>query len=252
MDKLKRCYIDIETSLLEARIWRPGKQYVGPECITKEAQIICICYKWAHEKKVHALDWTDDYMLKKFVAVMNEADEIVAHNGKAFDMKWVAWELLKARIPAFPNYKVIDTLTMMRAKYRAPSNKLDYLCNALFNDPKVETGGRALWENVMDGDKAALKKMIAYCKHDVIMLEELHDLIQPYFLPRTNVAILEGKDPWCCAHCASDRVRLSKTRITPLGTKRRQMQCNECGRYYTVSNTVYENMCDDRKEKSSE
>jgi len=245
---IKRLYIDIETSLMLARIWRPGKQYVGPECIVKEAQIICICYKWEHEKTVKSLDWQDPDMLAKFAVLMDESDEVVGHNAKSFDVKWIMWELLKQRIPAFPTYKVVDTLTMMRQKFRAPSNRLNYLCQVLFGKEKAETGGFGLWHAVMDGDKAALKRMISYCKQDVLLLEELYLLIESYFPAQTHVAVLNGKERFCCPNCASNKSVLSKTRVSASGVMRRQMLCSDCKHYFTISNTVYNKMIEEPKE----
>jgi len=244
---IKRIYVDIETSKMKAWVWRTGKQYIGPENIQEEAKIICICYKWEHEKTVRALDWTDPDMLAKFALLMDEADEIVAHNGKSFDVKWIMWEMLKKRIPAFPVYKVVDTLTMMRSKFKAPSNRLNYLCQILFGKEKIETGGHHLWDEVMDGNKAALRKMVNYCKQDVLLLEELFLTIESYFPGQTNVAVMEGLPRWCCSHCASDNVSLSKTRVTSMGTKRRQMFCHECRHYTTISETVYQKFLEDKR-----
>jgi len=234
----KRLFFDIETSLIKGYFWHLGKQVVGPEQVAEEAKIICIAYKWQHEKTVKVLDWTDPDMLAKFALILDEADEIVGHNGKNFDMKWVMWEMLKQRIPAFPTYKVVDTLAMMRRKFRAPSNRLNYLCKVLFGKEKTETGGLNLWYAVMDGNKPALRQMISYCKNDVLLLEELYLLIESYFPPSTHVAVLEGGKNWHCPYCAGTEVKLSKTRASTVGTIRRQMQC-KCGRYFTISDSAY-------------
>jgi len=245
---IKRLFLDIETSKMKAWVWRTGKQYIGPENIEEEARIICVCYKWNYEKVVHALDWTDPDMLAKFALLMDEADEICAHNGKSFDQKHILWELLKQRIPAFPTYKVVDTLTMMRSKFKAPSNRLNYLAKVLFGKEKQETGGHHLWDAVMDGDKAALKRMISYCKQDVLLLEELYLLIESYFPAQTHVAVLNGKERFCCPNCASNKSVLSKTRVSASGVMRRQMLCSDCKHYFTISNTVYNKMIEEPKE----
>jgi uncharacterized protein YprB with RNaseH-like and TPR domain len=244
---LKRLYFDIETSLIEAYIWHLGKQVIGPEQIKNEACILCIAYKWNDEEKVHILDFTDPEMLNKFAWVLDQADEVAGHNGKNFDLRWVMWEMLKARIPAFPTYKVVDTLTMMRNKFRAPSNRLNYLTKVLFGKKKQETGGLPLWIQVMEGDKNALKLMKSYCQQDVLLLEELHNLIESYFPPQTNRAILEGKAKWCCAYCASNNVFLSKTRVTAAGTVKRQLFCKDCQHYFSVSDSIYQKYLEEKE-----
>lgn len=45
---------------------------------------------------------------------------------------------------------------------------------------------------------------------------------------------------WKCPRCKSEKVSCSKPRITARGIRTPQMQCRECGRYYTISYTVYE------------
>jgi len=247
MSKIKRCFFDIETSMIEGRFWHIGRKVnLGPENITKEAKIICICYKWQNEKQVHALTWDKNQdeteMLRQFVEVLNQADEIVGHNGKAFDLKWLMWEMLKHRIPAFPSYKIVDTLSLMRSKFRAPSNRLNYLCQVLFGKQKEETGGIQLWHDVMDGDKKALKKMVNYCKQDVLLLEELFLLIEDYAPQYTHVGVLEGNPNWSCPKCGSTNVQSRGPSVTAMGTVRYRCRCSDCGRWYLISNAARKQM----------
>lgn len=56
--------------------------YVSPETIITQKQIICIAYKWQYEEDVHILDWEmgEKEMLSEFIKVLAEADELVGHN----------------------------------------------------------------------------------------------------------------------------------------------------------------------------
>jgi uncharacterized protein with PIN domain len=45
---------------------------------------------------------------------------------------------------------------------------------------------------------------------------------------------------WRCPKCTSEKVYCSKPRVTARGTKTTQMQCRECGKYYTISHATYE------------
>jgi transcription elongation factor Elf1 len=49
-----------------------------------------------------------------------------------------------------------------------------------------------------------------------------------------------GKEKYTCAHCGSDHVKKSKTKITAVGTIQHQMQCLDCGGYYTINDLVFE------------
>ena len=89
---MNRLFWDIETSPNIGFFWRPGyKVSLTHDNIIKERAIICICYKWEKEKKVHSLVWDkgcDKQICKEFMEVMEMADEMVAHNGDRFDLKW--------------------------------------------------------------------------------------------------------------------------------------------------------------------
>ena len=68
---IKRLFFDIETSYLEARIWRVGKvNWINASQIKTDKKIICISYKWWKDDKVHTLKWdskqSDKKMLKDF------------------------------------------------------------------------------------------------------------------------------------------------------------------------------------------
>ncbi len=78
----KRLYFDIEVSPNIGMFWEAGyKLNIGTENIVKERAIICICYKWEGEKKVHSLRWDknqcDKTLLKDFIKVANDAHELV-------------------------------------------------------------------------------------------------------------------------------------------------------------------------------
>ena len=71
-DNVKRLFFDIETSPMIVYSWRVGwKLTIPPENIIEDWKIICISYKWEHEKKVKNLVWDknqcDKQMLIDFI-----------------------------------------------------------------------------------------------------------------------------------------------------------------------------------------
>ena len=92
-DGFKRLFYDIETSPNIGFFWSSGyKVSIPPDNIIKERAIICICYKWEGQSKVHSLSWEegcDKALLSHFMEVASLADELVAHNGDRFDEKWI-------------------------------------------------------------------------------------------------------------------------------------------------------------------
>jgi DNA polymerase elongation subunit (family B) len=244
-NKKKRLFFDIETSPNIGFFWSAGyKLNIPYSNIIKERAIICICYKWEGDDKVYSLNWDnnqdDKKMLEKFMTVTNEATELVGHNGDRFDLPWIRTRCLYHRIPVFPTYTTIDTLKHSRSKFRFNSNRLDYISQFLKVGEKLETGFD-LWKDiVLNKDKEALEKMITYCKNDVVILEKVYHELSNYVPHKTHYGVSNGGEKYSCPECGSNNLRFSQRRYTAAGTPRIQLQCNECHKYHTVSNTAYE------------
>jgi DNA polymerase elongation subunit (family B) len=243
--KKKRLFFDIETSPNIGFFWQSGyKLNIPYSNIIKERAIICICYKWADENKVHSLTWdenqNDKTMLEKFMEVANEAHELVGHNGDKFDLPWIRTRCLFHGIPCFPTYATIDTLKHARSRFRFNSNRLDYIANYLGVGSKTETGFD-LWKDiVLKNDKTALKKMVDYCKNDVVILEKVYNHIANYVPHKTHYVALLNDETCSCPECGSTDLRFSQKRYTAGGMARIQLQCSDCHKYHTVSNRTYE------------
>lgn len=242
MPKFRRLFWDIETSPNVVYSWRVGRRIdLDYNNIIKERTIICICWKWEDEDHIWSLAWNngdDADMLKEFIEVLNESDEAIGHNGDRFDIPWLRTRCIKHGITCFPKYKTIDTLKIARSGFNFNSNRLDYISKFIGGKAKLPTDFD-LWKRVMAGDKKALSTMTEYCRNDVLMLENVYHELSKYVEPKTNIAILEGNESWNCPYCKSDKVSLSKTRVSAFGIQRHQMQCGTCGRYFTVSNSTY-------------
>lgn len=243
-EPIKRLFWDIETSFYQGWFWRLGKQYVGPHQITQYPKIICICYKWQYEDEVHTITWNekqdDKELLKKMVKVLGQANEIVAHNGDSFDLKYFRTRCIKQGVLMFPKYRTLDTLKKARRFFNFPSNKLDYIGEFLQVGRKIDTEGYKLWEDIIfKKNKKALKKMVEYCQQDVILLEDVFCAINPYIDHNTNHGVQQMLDKSACPNCASEDVKFHHTDTTPYGYIKRNMACLKCKKVYTVSNKTY-------------
>jgi uncharacterized protein YprB with RNaseH-like and TPR domain len=242
----RRLFFDIETSPNVVLSWRTGYELTIPhDNILKERAIICICWKWEGTDEVHSLTWDrrqcDKKMLKEFVAIINSADEAIGHNSDRYDLKWLKTRCLYHRIPMYPNYTTLDTLKAAKSQFLFNSNKLDYIAKFLGLGGKMETGGFDLWKAiVLDKCMESLKKMVAYCQKDVVLLEQVYQELRTYAPHKFNYATAYGGECRDCPNCESLRTHLSKTKTTALGVLKRQMRCNECGTYFTISNKAYE------------
>ena len=244
--RVRRVFWDIETSPNIGFFWRPGwKVSLSPDNIIHERAIICICYKWQGQKKVHYLRWDkgdDRKMIKDFIAVIESADELVAHNGDKFDMAWYNGRHLMHGFDPIIKAKTVDTYKMAAKNFNLNSYKLDYLANILLGEGKIHTDYDMWKKIVLENDEKSMKKMIKYCKKDVTLLERVWEKLSAYDDPATHAAVNRTgnvKDRWMCAHCGSDHVKKSKGRTTAKGMIQHQMNCLECGHYYTIANLVF-------------
>lgn len=227
---------DVETSPVKAWIWRTGtKINVSHDMIVdgQQTDIICICYKWHGEKKVHSLDWglkkqDSSKMIEEFTKVIESADVVLAHNGDSFDMKhFNTQRLLKGQDPiSWPTSE--DTLKMVRKHFKFTSNRLDYLSRTLVGGGKDRMTFRD-WVDIVDYKSAkALKKMIKYCKKDVELLDQLFTKIKPYVDLKVNRSIIKNNHREGCPNCGSTELRKRGFALTRAG-KYQRYQCKSCG-----------------------
>lgn len=251
---MNRLYCDIEVSPDIAFTWRIGyKINLNYDNILKERAIICIGYKWEHEKQAKILVWDknqdDKAMLKEFIDIASLADEVVMHNGDRFDLPWIRTRCLFHGVKMMPDFKTIDTLQWARRKFYFNSNRLDYLGKFMGFGGKIKTEFD-LWKRiVLQNDNKALKAMCDYCKRDVVMLQDVHTKLADYMPHKTHVGVLKGKDKWTSPFNGGTNVVFNKKKVTAGGSKSYQMQCKDTGRYYTINESVHSAYVQWRKDK---
>lgn len=236
---------DIETSPVLAWTFNIGhKVSIGHHQIQKGQRfdIICICYKWANEKKIHSLDWginkqDSSKMLQDFSKIAEEADLVIGHNVDKFDIRQVNTQrLLHNQAPiSWPTSE--DTLKQFRKYFYLPSYKLDYISTLLTGSGKDRMEFRDWIDIVEDKDPKALAKMIKYCKKDVQKLNEVWKYAAKYMEPRTHAGIISGVGIHSCPRCAGeDCVRYGYKTLK--GGKYQVYQCKSCGSKWRDSKRV--------------
>jgi hypothetical protein len=244
MKKINRLIWDIETSPNVGLFWRPGYRLSIPhDNIIQERGIICICYKWEGSKQVHHLEWDngdDSKLCRDFMEVALKADELIAHNGDKFDIKFFNGRCVVHGLDPAPIWKTVDTLVIAKRRFGFNSNRLDYLGKYLFGEGKIHTEF-GMWKDILlDNCPKAMAKMVKYCKQDVNLLERVWKKLQAYHAPKTHVGVLNGHDKWTSPFTGTDQVRKVRRTITAAGTPRHQFQCKDTGGHYTVSQKAWE------------
>jgi hypothetical protein len=129
-----------------------------------------------------------------------------------------------------PTYPTIDTLKKARAKFRLPSNRLDYLGGLLVGERKLSTGF-GLWRDiVLHKSDTSMRQMVDYCKNDVILLERVFDEIAPYIESVTSVATYASD----CPECGSSRTGVRTKRKRASGVVALTFACRDCGKHHTL------------------
>lgn len=174
-------------------------------------------------------------MLQSFIKVLNQADEIIGHNSDKFDTKWIRTRCAYHRIAMMPDYKSIDTLKAFRGGFNMPTNRLDAIGRYFGVGKKIKTT-EELWFDVWQKkSRKALSQMVRYCKQDVLLLENVFNIINPYVKPKTHLTGITRE----CPECGSDQLQINRHRVTVAGAKQVQFQCKDCGKYHTVSATKF-------------
>lgn len=241
---IKRLFFDIETSPNVVYSWRIGYNLtITPDNIIDERKIICISYKWENSDKIYSLSWDknqcDRQMLIDFIEQANQADELIAHNGDRFDIKWIRTRCIFHRIPMFPQYKTLDTLKKAKNGFNFNSNKLDYIAQFLGVGAKVKHSGFDMWKNVMKGDSDAMHEMVNYCEGDIIVLEDVYFTMQNYIKTNTHNGVINNNLKYSCPSCGSEHSELIKNNVTAAGTIKRLMQCTDCDYNFEINNASY-------------
>jgi len=212
------------------------EEYVAHTNLLQERYIICAAWKELGAKGTQAVAVTDDparyrktphddkHVVTKLHKVLSEVDVVVAHNGDAFDSKWLNGRILFHGLPPLPPIKSVDTLKIARRMFNLNSNRLDYLGKYLgFGGKKSTPPG--LWIDVLKGDAEAVKTMVAYNKRDVELLEQVFLKLRPY-MPDLNAHALFGSGA-VCPKCGSKDVQRRGWHASVTQVYRRN-QCQAC------------------------
>jgi DNA polymerase III epsilon subunit-like protein len=154
---------------------------------------------------------SQEEMLLRTTELLKEADAIVTKNGTRFDVAWIRTELLKHKLPPLPNVTHIDLEKAARAYFRFHSNKLEYILKYLGLGQKVKHNGFELWRKVMEGNLAAQRKMVHYCKGDLIGTEKLYKEMRPHIL---NHPAIRAIGTTGCPKCGSKKTKKDGFRYT--------------------------------------
>ncbi len=221
VSKPKILVYDIETTPVLAWIWRCGEQFVGHHQLfdgLNATKIICITYRWLHEKKAKALVFDletldDEAIIREFDTIIQEADVIIGKNNNKFDNKHINFRRLLHGLPAIPDWtkRSDDLESQMRRHFNMQSFSLDYFSKLMGQGGKMKMELQDWIDIVQNRSKKKLKKMVDYGKKDADDTAELILKVWPYVSPKFNHSVHQGK--LCCITCGHKRIVEDKIRV---------------------------------------
>lgn len=191
---MKILMLDIETTPMQVYTWGLWDQNIGINQIIKHTEMMCFGAKWLGQKKVtfkSVHHHGKQEMLETLHKMMNEADILVGWNSASFDHKHIRREFLEASLEPPAPVKDLDLMTVVKANFLFPSNKLDYVAQKLGVGAKVKHSGFDLWIDCMDGKDKAWREMRKYQIQDVELLDKLYEVLLPWFPGNSSVTSKE-------------------------------------------------------------
>jgi uncharacterized protein YprB with RNaseH-like and TPR domain len=194
---MKILMLDIETTPIKAYVWGLWDQNVSIDQIIEPTEMLCFGARWLGSKKVIFKSVHHDgkqAMLDELHKLMDEADVLVGWNSAAFDHKHINREFLENGMQPPSPVKDLDLMSVTKANFQFPSNKLDYVAQRLGVGAKVKHSGFSLWIRCMEGDDKAWAEMKKYQIQDVNLLIDLYYELLPWFVGKGSVTSKEKQN----------------------------------------------------------
>jgi DNA polymerase elongation subunit (family B) len=225
--------LDIETSLMELYGFGIRDQYISADQIKKDWTILSFASKWVGKSKVHQCDTRksgEKQLLIKIKSLLDEADIVVGHNSKKFDVKRINAKFSEYGILPPSSFQQVDTYNLSKKYFNFSSHTLEYLLQKL-NSPirKLKHGkypGKSLWIECDKGNKDAFKEMAKYNIHDVLGTEWLYQKLAPWGIGINFNVYYGDKDARCS--CGSQEFNKNGYTYGASG-KYQRFYCKQCG-----------------------
>jgi len=226
---------DIETAPMQAFVWKRFKENISLDQTISESFMLCWSAKWLYDEETigdclapeEAINENDVRIVTSLYNLVNEADILVAYNGRNFDIPYMNQRFLVCGFPPYAPTHIVDPYETAKSVFRFSSNKMDHIATQLGLQNKIKTDFD-LWKGCMRGNKESLDAMLTYNKQDVVVLEEIYCQMLPWIKNHPNISnYIDNKQ--VCVKCASENIiPLNKYFYTPSG-KYRLYRCKNCG-----------------------
>ena len=237
---------DIETAPMMAYVWSRWKQNISLDQTISEWFMLCWSAKWLYSNEImgdvltsqEALAQDDSRICKSLWKLIDEADIVVAYNGKKADIPWMNTRFIVHSMSPPKPYFMIDPCEVAKKKFGFSSNKLDALAGYFGIPHKMDTDFN-LWKGCMQGDKECLNYMLKYNKKDSAILEEVYLKMRPWISNHPNISNFCDDTNTSCSHCGSDNIEELKGKYYYTTVNKYQLyRCKDCGTIFRSRKAV--------------
>ena len=250
---LKILYFDIETAPNLGYTYPLWNANINHSHIVRYGYVLSFAAKWIGTDKTiyhECQDWKnkkfeedrdDSEITKKMMKLFDQADIVVGHNGKAFDVDTMKGRALKWDLPPPTPFKVADTMRIAKFEFKLQRNSLEFIAEfvgAKAKQKHTQFPGQELFIACDRGNKEAWKILKEYNIGDVDTLIEVHQKLRAWDSRSPNLGVFRQESRSICPKCSSGELTRSKkdaktnTQIYPL------YFCRNCKGYSRGRHTI--------------
>lgn len=237
---------DIETLPIIAYVWQVWDTNVSTSQIIKDWCVLSWSAKWLGSDKIlsnvltprEAVTRNDKRLVESFWKLLEEADVVIAHNGKRFDIRKLNTRFWKNKLGRPSSYKIIDTLTSAKSSFGLTYNKQDFIAKFLGIQEKLDTDFE-LWAECDRGRSEALKYMVDYNEQDVRMLEQIYLEMREWIPNHPDLRVYSQEEDDCCPVCLSKSCEDIGV-FTANKLQYKEYRCSDCGSIWHDSASIKE------------
>jgi hypothetical protein len=232
--------LDIESAPIEAYVWGLWDQNIGIDFIKTDWTILSYAAQWLDGSKPFYADTggrgaekvrDDSMLLEQVWRLLDEADLVVAQNGKRFDVRKINARLIEHGYTPYSPIRVIDTMLEARKAFAFTSQKLAWTSKLLTDSPKSEHKkfpGFELWIECLKDNPLAWKELKKYNIQDIVSTRKVYYRLRPWMATHPNLGTYDLRAGGVCPKCASPKLRHAGFTTLQQGVYTRY-QCTSCG-----------------------
>ena len=229
-------FYDLECTLSKSYHFGQYKQNLSVKQQVQEGHLLSHAWAWGDEPVVGSiltreelLNHDPERLVLEAWSMLDNADVVVAHYGKKFDIPKLNGYFLKYGLQPPSPYKVVDTKEISSKKFLLPFNSLEYLAKALGVQQKIDNSGIQLWIDCDQGKQEALDEMLAYNIGDVEALRDVYYRLISWDNNGVNMALYNDEHTTLCTHCGSDDITSLDGKYAYTANRKYSLyRCNSC------------------------